>query len=155
MTTYVLAAKKVYLRFGLPPPDFKSRDYYRDEVLEGTSVYHAEEKPNGAITMETLRLADGTYDSIVEDFLYKDLKAYLVTGDELDEEGPDGEPLLQNVEVIRELKEGEFNDDLNRLGERWWYRELEKLQEKEDEDGIKKHIELKTSFPGVNWVFTP
>lgn len=99
----------VYIRFGEIPKDGKSKIHLGDAIVgeePGLSVYEAVK-------------ADGEYYPILPEnvnenglvdyfeFLIRRhtnyQKVYLVTGDRIRIEGRDGEPLLQNVKVIKEI----------------------------------------------------
>jgi hypothetical protein len=93
---------KIYIRFGVIPSDEKSK-IYNGEVFvgyeEGVSVYEA------VIIGKEYRLLFPylTYSSCVSLSGCIDRKAYIVKGNEVGI-GSDGEPLLRNVEIIKEFE---------------------------------------------------
>jgi len=81
--------KKVYLRAGFLPENGKSFNYLTKESENGVSVFDLE---NGLPILNTLQLVD--------DFSGRYGKPYFfVTGEEIGK-GFDGEPVLNNVEII-------------------------------------------------------
>lgn len=97
---------KKYVRYGDLPEDGKSKIHRGDAIIgkeEGVSVWNAKE-------------VDGVYfpcmpenpnDDCIADFFYDLLTTnkpiYVVTGDELPERGTDGEPLITNAKIVKEI----------------------------------------------------
>jgi len=115
-----------YIRFGQWPKDEKSKigESYRrskawiynaigekqPEFEVGVSVYGAEwddKKQRWVIPT----LGSDSYVASLDELIDRRLPIYLVTGDEQDEPGTDGEPLLRNVKLIKELKYSEIYND--------------------------------------------
>lgn len=96
---------KFYIRFGDIPEDGRSRQYQGDEIIKtekGVSVW------DSAIANDIYFpiLPQDPNECTVQDyfgFIWGNRPVYLVTGDELDEKGACGEPLLTNVKIIKEL----------------------------------------------------
>lgn len=93
-----------YIRFGDWPENERSRNWLvkdREVYEAGVSVYHANYDTEddrweieASVNYETIA---GTMQSLI----YGNKPVYLVQGDELDQEGADGEPLLRNVRKIK------------------------------------------------------
>lgn len=97
---------RYYIRFGLWPKNERSRNWLiRDEeVYEGgVSAYHVDydlDEDRWAIDPS---VNEDTITGTLENLLYGQRPIYLVQGDEIEEEGADGEPLLHNVRLITQL----------------------------------------------------
>lgn len=94
-------AKSCYLRFGKVPARGYSINHADGSAEAGVSVYRGE------------RLADGTVRPVFEtnqewvgwmNFVAKGVTLYIVTGEELDACGSDGEPLLANCRIWRKAR---------------------------------------------------
>jgi len=97
---------KIYVRLGLPPEDKKgSTGYYRGRNVShnGVSVFMAVYDPKSRYITVITPSESNTMD--LWEGLAQKRKLYLIEGDELDEEGTGGEPLLnpQTLKVIGEL----------------------------------------------------
>ena len=99
----------VYIRYGEIPKDGKSKIYFGNEPVgqePGISVWETYKINN----IYFPKLPDNPTENAIEDyfdnFLHKDKdkKVYLVTGNIINCKGHNGEPLLENVVKIRELK---------------------------------------------------
>lgn len=101
---------RYYVRFGKWRKDERSQNYLASKhagepVLEpGVSVYHAAYE----IQENRWAIADGidhdTITGTLESLMYgKDREIFLVTGTELRQSGSDGEPLLKNVKLVKQL----------------------------------------------------
>ena len=96
---------KYYIRFGEIPENERSNVYHADQLIKqenGVSVWDSAIAND--IYYPILPVNPNEY--AVQDyvsFLWGNKSVYLVTGDELDEVGFCSEPLLVNVEIIREL----------------------------------------------------
>lgn len=94
-----------YVRFGDIPKDERSRYHKGDEVIKkenGVSVWNAVMANDVYYPI----LPNNPSECAVQDyfsFIWGNRKAYLVTGDALDDVGACGEPLLVNVKIISEL----------------------------------------------------
>ncbi len=98
--------KPLYIRFGDIPTNGKSNVYNGEieiGVEEGVSVYPAFES-NGYISvglsLPITRSTLHTQQALLE---YESRPCYLVTGDYVGK-GTDGEPLIKNVRIIKEIK---------------------------------------------------
>lgn len=96
---------KYYIRFGDIPKDEKSK-VHRGEALihdeKGVSVW------DSAIANDVYFpiLPQNPNECAVQDyfgFIWGNRPVYLVTGDELNEKGTCGEPLIANAKIIKEL----------------------------------------------------
>lgn len=96
----------LYIRFGEIPKNEKSKVYRGDAILReeaGVSVYRAIKE---GICYYPLMPDDPNENTISTYFnllLYSDRKVFLVIGDELPIEGADREPLLTNIQIIKEI----------------------------------------------------
>ena len=98
---------KQYIRFGQFPPDGFSRNHRGDSILKvekGISVWDCAfvndvPFPLLPIDADETCMADYFY------FLLGNKPVYLVEGEELNEKGSVGEPLLANARVIHEYTE--------------------------------------------------
>ena len=99
--------KSLYIRFGDIPVDGKSKVYNGEIEIgteEGISVYPAFEDKEGNIilglTLPITRTTLYTQQHLLE---YDNRPCYLVSGDYIGK-GTDGEPLIKNVKIIKEIK---------------------------------------------------
>lgn len=97
----------IFYRFDEIPKNEKSCIWRGEEKIGeelGVSVYEAHKNINGTyspvLPMPTNRSAFETFLHLIG---YYNGKKYLVTGDLLDETGTDGEPLIKNVKILKEL----------------------------------------------------
>lgn len=96
---------KYYIRFGDIPEDETSKVHQGDAIIiaeKGVSVW------DSAIANDVYFpiLPQNPKECAVQDyfgFVWGNKPVYLVTGDELDEKGACGEPLIVNVKIIKEL----------------------------------------------------
>jgi len=116
-------ADKYYIRFGGFPKKGKSKNYATGEMEIGISAYPAKwniSKNKWEIIEDQLEefsaLHSLTYD-ITEG---KGRPVYLVHGQELNDLGSDGEPMLDinNIKIVKKLKPHEFFS--NELGDDWY-----------------------------------
>lgn len=108
-----VTAQRYYIRFGKIPEGDRSRvgaypnwlsQRREDDMEAGVSVYRAEwsdKKKRWAIY-------DVGNPSSLDELLSQKRKAWLVTGTELEDDGVDGEPLLSEVQALKELAYSEF-----------------------------------------------
>lgn len=96
----------MYIRFGDIPTNEQSTIYRGDEEIgieKGVSVYHAVINDNGdveiCITLPITRTTLYTFQHLVE---YDNRPCYLVDGEYVGR-GSDGEPLIKNVKIIKEI----------------------------------------------------
>ena len=99
---------KQYVRFGRFPKDNISKNHRGDEIVKeekGLSVWNCVMVNDIPFPI----LPDNPSEDCLADYFYmllSDRNVYLVTGEELDEKGSVGEPLLVgNIEIIREYTE--------------------------------------------------
>jgi hypothetical protein len=90
--------KLIYVRFGDIPNNELSKNYLTEEYEEGVSVYEALEREDKI----SLLFPDLTGSACVSLSGVLDRPAYSVEG-ELAGKGSDGEPLLKNCKIIKEL----------------------------------------------------
>lgn len=97
----------LYIRFGEIPEDEQSNIYRNGEIIigkeKGVSVWKAVVASG---CYYPLLPEDVNENGIVDYFDYlinSDKNVYLVTGDELETRGSDGEPLLQNIKIIKDI----------------------------------------------------
>ena len=99
----------VFYRFGdIPEDECSSIWNNNDEVIgkeKGVSVYEAHKNINGTYSPV---IPFPTNEKAFNDFIYHieyfTGNKYLVTGDLLEETGTDGEPLIKNVKILKELQ---------------------------------------------------
>ena len=97
----------LYIRFGEIPEDERSGTYWRGErkpgCLDGVSCYEC--TPDRKLVFPS-PMTEHTADTFYGFFAYgkQNRPVYLVKGDRVGT-GPDGEPLIRNVEIVEELKE--------------------------------------------------
>ena len=97
-----------FYRFGdIPEDKYSSIWNNNDEVIgkeKGVSVYEAHKNINGTYSPV---IPFPTNEKAFNDFIYYiryfNSNKYLVSGDLLDETGTDGEPLINNVKIIKKL----------------------------------------------------
>lgn len=102
--------RNFFIRFGDIPEDEASSVWNGEELVgkeKGVSVYPAILDEKGEATGIGLwfpinRTTLYTFQHLLE---YDTRPCYLVEGDELPDRGVDGEPLIVNVKIIREIKE--------------------------------------------------
>ena len=116
-------ADKYYIRFGDFPKSGRSKNYATGEKEIGVSAYPVKwntQLDKWEITEEQLEefsaLLSLTYD-IIRD---KGRPVYLIHGQELNDLGSDGEPMLDinNVKIVKKLQPYEFFS--KEIGEDWW-----------------------------------
>ena len=96
---------KLYIRFGEIPEDGISKIHHSGEVIgeeKGVSVYNSVKGQIIHYPVLPNKKIDHAVDTYF-DFLFGDRKVFLVTGEELPEKGSDGEPLLKDVQIVKEL----------------------------------------------------
>jgi len=93
----------LYIRWNDLPKDGRSRNHATGELEAGVSVYGAQYNP---ITDLIEYAEDGTGCHAALTYLLSGAPCYLVTGTEL-ARGSDGEPILQDVQIIARLKPAE------------------------------------------------
>lgn len=121
-----------YLRFGEIPKDEQSSIHYRSYYCgkeKGVSVYHCtfiNHKPHIILPMPC---SEGAVDTLTGFLFYSSKKPiYLVTGDEIGT-GHDGEPLIQNIKIIKDIT-SEFWNDMDSIDENALHEELLSLAAK-------------------------
>ena len=97
---------RYYLRFGEIPENEESGiwqhgDFVGKEI--GVSVYDAVIKRNNILIALPLPMTESTLDTFQGFVEYDNRPCYLVTG-KMVGKGKDGEPLLKNVKIIKEIK---------------------------------------------------
>lgn len=109
---------KIYIRFGDVPKDEKCRIHRGNEIIgheDGVSVWNAVLLEDGYHLVAPLHGNTCTYTDFIshafpEEWYPKplpDFKIYVVTGDEVGK-GSDGEPLLKNVKILKQLSSNYF-----------------------------------------------
>ena len=100
--------KSLYIRFGNIPTNGKSKVYNGEietGIEEGISVYPAFEDKKGnmilGLSLPITKTSLHTQQALLE---YDNRPCYLVTGDYVGK-GTDGEPLIKNAKIIKEIKE--------------------------------------------------
>lgn len=98
----------IFYRFGEIPKNEKSYIWKGNEKVgeePGVSVYEAHKNINGTYSPV---LPFPTSEKAFNDFIYHieyfTGNKYLVTGDLLDKTGTNGEPLIKNVKILKELQ---------------------------------------------------
>lgn len=114
LETQVKSDKSLYIRFGDIPINGKSKIYNGEieiDTEEGVSVYPAFEDKEGNIilglNLPITKTSLHTQQYLLE---YDSRPCYLVTGDYVGK-GTDGEPLLKNVRIIKEIKSYRIKQD--------------------------------------------
>lgn len=97
----------IFYRFGEIPKNEKSCIWKGEEKVGeelGVSVYEAHKNINGLYS-PVLPMPTNTsaFDTFLHLIRYYSGKKYLVTGDVLPFVGMDGEPLIKNVKILKEL----------------------------------------------------
>lgn len=100
--------KLIYVRFGNIPENQMSKNYLTVEYENGVSVYEAIERDNNI----SIILPSLTGSACVTLSGVLDRPMYIVDG-ELCGTGSDGEPLLKNCKIVREIK------NINHSSEGW------------------------------------
>ena len=100
--------KLIYVRFGNIPENQMSKNYLTGEYENGVSVYEAIERDNNI----SIILPSLTGSACVSLSGVLDRPMYIVDG-ELCGTGSDGEPLLKNCKIVREIK------NINHSSEGW------------------------------------
>lgn len=101
---------RYYIRFGLWPKSERSQNFLiRDRVVleKGVSAYHVDydlDEDRWAIDPS---VNPDTIAGTMQSLIYSNRPIFLVKGDEIEEEGSDGEPLLHNVVMIKQLPKGD------------------------------------------------
>lgn len=97
----------IYYRFGEIPINEKSGIWKGEEKVGeelGVSVYEAHKNINGSYSpVLPMPTNTTTLDTFLYFIKYYIGKRYLVTGDVLPSVGIDGEPLIINVKILKEL----------------------------------------------------
>ena len=97
--------KSLYIRFGDIPSNEKSKIYRGEEEIseeDGVSVYPAFEVDGNVVLGLTLPITKTTLYTQQHLLEYDNRPCYLVSGDYVGK-GADGEPLIKNVSVIKQL----------------------------------------------------
>ena len=97
--------KPLYIRFGYIPANEKSKIYHGEEEIgeeDGVSVYPAFESNGNIVIGLTLPITKTTLYTQQHLLEYDNRPCYLVSGDYVGK-GADGEPLIRNVSVIKQL----------------------------------------------------
>lgn len=97
----------IFFRFGEIPINEQSGIWKGEEKVGeelGVSVYEAHKNINGSYSPVLPMPANiSTLDTFLYFIKYYNGKRYLVTGDVLPSVGIDGEPLIRNVKILKEL----------------------------------------------------
>ncbi len=99
-----MSSKNTYIRFGDIPKDGHSKVYRSDVVIgeeQGVSVWNCIFANGVPFPL----LPEDATESCAADYFYMLLgnrPVYLVTGTELEKRGSAGEPLLKDIEVLKE-----------------------------------------------------
>lgn len=100
-------ADKYYYRFGELPRDGKSAIWQGDKCVgyeEGVSVYEVHLNNNGEyVPVVPCPLTEKGLNDYVYHLNYFRGRKYIVSGDILKKVGSNGEPILKNVKIIKEL----------------------------------------------------
>ena len=102
-----------YIRLGNIPSDEKSKIYRNEEEIgieEGVSVYPAFESNGDIVIGLSLPITQTTLYTQQHLLEYESRPCYLVTGDCVGK-GSDGEPLIKNVRIIKEIKPYRIKQD--------------------------------------------
>jgi hypothetical protein len=116
-------ADKYYIRFGDFPKNGKSKNYATNEMEIGVSAYPAKwniNKNKWEIIEDQLEEFSALY-SLTDDITNGDGRpVYLVHGQELNDIGSDGEPMLDinKVKIVKKLEPYEFFS--REIGEDWY-----------------------------------
>lgn len=97
----------IFYRFGKIPKNEKSCIWRGDEEIgeePGVSVYEAHKNINGTYSpVIPFPIKEKTLNDFIYHIGYFTGNKYLVTGELLNETGTDGEPLIKNVKILKEL----------------------------------------------------
>jgi hypothetical protein len=115
-------ADKYYIRFGDFPKEGKSKNYATGESEIGISAYPVKwnmEKNKWEIIEDQLEEFGALHSLTYDITMGKGRPVYLVFGQELNDLGSDGEPMLDinNVKIVKQLQPDEFFS--RELGEDW------------------------------------
>lgn len=99
----------IFYRFGdIPEDECSSIWNNNDEVIgkeKGVSVYEAHKNINGTYSpVIPFPTNEKAFNDFIHHVAYFTGNKYLVTGNLLDETGTDGEPLIKNVKILKELQ---------------------------------------------------
>ena len=156
--------KSLYIRFGDIPTNGKSKVYNGEieiGIEEGISVYPAFES-NGYIAVGlSLPITQTTLHTQQHLLEYESRPCYLVTGDYVGK-GTDGEPLIKNVRIIKEIKPYRVKEDkenntyvINNTPNCGILVYNEELKESEDEEELEIAIETLSKagqYSSANWL---
>lgn len=113
------ASIPVYIRFGEIPSNGKSKIYLGDEIVGeelGLSVYEAIEVDYEYYPIIPENVNENGLSDYFEFLIRRHTdyqKVYLVTGDRIRINGKDGEPLLENVKVIKDISSTYYDINKN------------------------------------------
>lgn len=97
----------LYIRFGEIPQNGKSAIWHNNECVgyeDGISVYEVHRNVDGIYTpVIPYPLRPTTLDDYIYHLMYFRGHKYLVRGNLLGNTGSNGEPLLEEVEIVKEL----------------------------------------------------
>lgn len=99
-----------YIRFGMWPKSERSQNFLiKDRVVleKGVSVYHANYDLDDDRWAIDPSVNEESISGTMQTLIYGNRPIFLVQGTEIDEEGADGEPLLHNVKLIKQLSRDE------------------------------------------------
>ncbi len=99
-----------YIRFGMWPQNERSRNWLvrdRVELEKGVSVYHASYDLEGDRWAIDASVDEAAISGTMQSLIYGSRPIFLVQGTELKNDGADGEPLLHNVKLIKQLNKKE------------------------------------------------
>ena len=103
-----------YIRFGKWKPNEQSLNHLTNELEKGVSCYNTRfDTDTRKWSLETDVDPDtitGTMEGLISDYVEKNKKMYLVTGDHIGN-GSDDEPLLKNLKIIKELTLNDISID--------------------------------------------
>jgi hypothetical protein len=116
-------ADKYYIRFGDFPKSGRSKNYATGEIEQGVSAYPAKwnvAKDKWEIIEDQLEEFSALHSLTYDIKIGKGRPVYLIHGQELNDLGSDGEPMLDinNVKIVKKLQPYEFFS--RELGEDWW-----------------------------------
>ncbi len=104
----------IFYRFGEIPKNEKSCIWKGDEKIgeePGVSVYEAHKNINGTYSpILPFPTNEKAFNDFTHHVAYFTGNKYLVTGDLLDETGTNGEPLIKNVKILKELQVMKIED---------------------------------------------
>lgn len=96
----------VYIRFGQIPSNEQSKIFFGDQVVglePGVSVYETVYANNKYFPILPKNTNENGISDYFDFLLNSDKPIYLVVGDRIRCEGHGGEPLLQNVKIIKQI----------------------------------------------------